>query len=123
MKFKLRRLVRLAAAVGVLIVVLFLAGFPARTYLEQREALVSTEKRIAVLRKSNTALEARRNELHSDAAVERLAREQYNLVRPGEEAYAILPGPEAPKPAAPKAEVKPKQGFFGKLVDKLTFWS
>jgi cell division protein FtsB len=118
-----RRVVRFAAALGVLVIVLFLAGFPARTYLDQREALASTEKRIAVLKRSNKALEARRNELHSDAAVERLAREQYNLVRPNEEAYAILPGPEAPKPAAPKAVEKPDQGFFGSLLDKLTFWS
>ena len=122
-RMRLRRLVRIAAALLVLVAVLFLAGFPARTYIEQREALASTNERLAVLRKSNKALEARTKELHSDAAVERLAREQYNLVRPGEEAYAILPGPEAPAP--PKAKVAPKKdrGFFGELVDKLTFWS
>jgi cell division protein FtsB len=34
--------------------------------------------------------------LHTDAAIERLAREQYNLVKPGEEAYAILPARPAP---------------------------
>ena len=119
----MRRAVRIAAALLMLVAVLFLAGFPARTYLDQREALASTSERLAVLRRSNKALEARSKELHSDAAVERLAREQYNLVRPGEEAYAILPGPAAPDVPRAKAPPAKRDSFFSKLVDKLTFWS
>ena len=120
---RLRRLVRFAAVLFVLVAVLFLAGFPARTYLDQRNALASTNERLAVLRRSNKALEERSQELHSDAAVERLAREQYNLGRPGEEAYAILPGPAAPEQPHAKAAPAKKPGFFEKLVDKITFWS
>lgn len=119
----MKRALRLAIAVLVLLAVLFLAGFPARTYLDQRSALASTSDRLAVLRKSNQDLAARANELHSNDAVERLAREQYNLVRPGEEAYAILPGPAAPAP--PKAAPTPAKHKSGiaKLLDKLSFWS
>ena len=120
---RLRRLVRIAAVLLVLVAVLFLAGFPARTYLDQRNALASTNERLEVLRRSNKALEARSQELHSNEAVERLAREQYNLVRPGEEAYAILPGPVAPEQPRPKAPPAKKAGFFEKLLDKVTFWS
>lgn len=123
MKLRLRRLVRAAAVLLVLVAVLFLAGFPARTYLEQRDAIASTNERLAVLRRSNKALSARAEELHDKEAVERLAREQYNLVRPGEEAYAILPGPEVPEPPKPKVGPKKDKGFFDDLVDKLTFWS
>ncbi len=119
----MRRALRLAVAFLVLLAVLFLAGFPARTYLDQRNALASTGDRLDVLKRGNQALSARAEELHSDDAVERLAREQYNLVRPGEEAYAILPGPAAPatpKPAAPRAA---KPGFLARVVDTITFWS
>jgi hypothetical protein len=43
----------------------------------------------------NAKLDQRRQQLQTDAEIERLAREQYGLVKPGEEAFAILP----PKPA------------------------
>jgi cell division protein FtsB len=121
-----RRLLRLLVALLALLAVLFIAGFPARTYLDQQGALASTSERLEVLRKSNKELEARSKELHSDAAVERLAREQYNLVRPGEEAYAILPGPNAAKPSAdaPKAaKATHRGGFFARVWDDITFWS
>ncbi len=118
----LRRLVRFLVAFLVLLAVLFLAGFPARTYIDQQRALASTSDRLEVLRKGNKALAARRTELHSDAAVERLAREQYNLVRPGEEAYAILPGPAAAAPPKPTVAPAHHKAFLAKLVDKLSFW-
>jgi cell division protein FtsB len=116
---------RLLAVFAVLLVLLLIAGFPARTYLDQQRALASTTERLEVLRKTNKALEARSKELHSDAAVERLAREQYNLVRPGEEAYAILPGPNAATPKAGSGQkAKPKrQSFWSKTVDTLSFWN
>lgn len=118
----MKRIVRLAVAVFVLLGVLFVAGFPARAYLDQRNALASTSERLEVLRKSNDALKARADELHSNEAVERLAREQYNLVRPGEEAYAILPGPVAPEPPAPPAPAD-KPGFWSRVWDDITFWT
>ena len=46
------------------------------------------EKQASLLAEQNAALDARVKELHTDAEIERLAREQYNLVKPGEEAYA-----------------------------------
>jgi cell division protein FtsB len=118
----MRGVVRLGVALLVLLALLFLAGFPARTYFEQRQALASTNERLAVLRKGNRALAARADELHSNAAVERLAREQYNLVRPGEEAYAILPGPTTPAPPKPKPAAAHHKSFLARLADKITFW-
>ena len=82
------------ALVSVALVgVLFLAVFPTRTYLTQRASTSAAEERLRVLREENTALEARIARLHRDGEIERIAREQYNLVRPGEEAYAVLPPP------------------------------
>ena len=73
-----------------LVGVLFIAVFPARTYLDQHRQRQEVLSQIKVTDAKNKALEKRIATLHTNAEVERLAREQYNLVRPGEEAYAIL---------------------------------
>ena len=94
-----RRLWVLLASV-VLVAALFLFVFPTRTYLAQRASTQQAREKVAVLQKENESLERRASELHDDAEIERLAREQYNLVRPGEEAFAVLP-PPAPPTTAP----------------------
>jgi cell division protein FtsB len=72
--------------VSVIVVgVLFLAVFPTRTYVQQRTKLAATEKRVEVLSEQNERLAARVRKLNTDEEIERLAREQYSLVRPGEE--------------------------------------
>lgn len=90
----------------VLVGVLFIGVFPTRTYLAQRASISRAEKQLEVLGEQNEALAARARELQRDSEIERLAREQYNLVLPGEEAYAVLPPPatEGPAPAAPAIE-------------------
>ena len=78
-----------------LVGVLFAGVFPTRTYLAQRATISHAEKQLEVLGKQNDELEARAEKLRTDAEIERLARESYNLVRPGEEAYALLPPPSS----------------------------
>jgi hypothetical protein len=74
--------------------------------------LNAAEVRLRVLSAENAKLDQRRQQLQTDAEIERLAREQYGLVKPGEEAYAILPpkpGPAAttaPAPAPAPAKKK-----------------
>jgi cell division protein FtsB len=70
--------------------------FPTQTFLDQRSATAEAQERLSVLRSQNEAFEERLDRLGSDAEIERLAREQYNLVYPGEEAYAVLPAPLPP---------------------------
>src|SRR5437764_499539 len=82
------------------------AAFPARTYLDQHRQRQEVLARIKSTDARNRSLEQRIRTLHTDAEVERLAREQYNLVRPGEEAYAILPTRQPP-PAPPRPAPKP----------------
>ena len=83
-------------AVGIL----FLAVAPTQTFLHQREDIDAAERQLAVLELANQRLAKRAELLHTDAEIERIAREQYNLVKPGEEAYAILPAPEPLPPGA-----------------------
>ena len=84
----------------VVVAVLFVAVFPARTYLDQHRQRQEVLTKIKATDARNRALENRIRTLHTDAEIERLAREQYNLVRPGEEAYAILPTRQPPAVAA-----------------------
>lgn len=98
---RLRRPLGLALAALASVVVLFATVFPTRTFLAQRAAVGAAEERLAVLSEQNRLLEDRARLLEDDAEIERLAREEYHLVRPGEKAYALLPppGPPGPPPA------------------------
>jgi cell division protein FtsB len=92
-----RRWLLVPFAMAVLVAgALFFAGFPARALLDQRGERSAIERELELLRAQNDQLERRAALLRTDAEIERIAREQYNLVKPGEEAYAILPGAGAP---------------------------
>ena len=114
----------LAVVATVVVGMLFLAVFPARTYLAQRKSLSASSARLHVLASQNSALDKQVKKLHTDAEIERLARQQYNLVRPGEEAYAILPGPEAAHTHTVRAAPpKKSKGFWSRAWDDLSFWN
>jgi cell division protein FtsB len=121
-------------AIGLSLVGAFFIGVsPARTYLAQQRDLDQAEQRLAILKAQNAKLAAKVDRLHTDEEIERLARENYNLVKPGEEAYALLPSPddealaEADRAASDtqvEASVPERdQGFWSGLWDDITFWS
>ena len=118
----MKRAAWLLVASVALVGFLFVAVFPTRTYLAQHRDLARTERRLEVLSGQNAALADRVRRLNTDAEIERLAREQYNLVRPGEEAYAILP-PPAPPAAEGEAGRPDRRGLWARLWDGVTFWS
>ncbi len=68
--------------------------FPTRSFLAQRSSIAEAREELTVLDAQNHVLADQAAKLKDDAEIERLAREQYNLVRPGEEAYALLPATE-----------------------------
>ena len=100
--------------------VLALAVFPTTAWLDQRRNRESLTGQLATLNQENRALEVRTAELQSDEEIERLAR-QYNLVKPGEEAYFIRPKAEPSPPvaapaAAPEAE-KRSPSLWERITD------
>jgi cell division protein FtsB len=116
-------------AAAVLVAVLALFVFPTRTYVDQRHQLTVASHQLQVLTQQNAALTQRVGQLHTDAEVERIAREQYHLVKPGEQAFAILPAP-APATTAPPAPPPPpappahggNQSPLSRLWQDLTGW-
>jgi len=83
---------RLAVASLVLIGALFLFVFPTSAVVNQRGQLNDAEERLSVLREQNQRLTEQSKRVQSDEEVERLARDRFNMVRPGEQAWAVVPG-------------------------------
>jgi len=81
--------------------VLMLAVFPARALVAQHAERDQVAARIKVLDEQNRSLEGRAEALKTDAEIERLARQHYDLVRPGEEIFAIVAPPAAAGTAQP----------------------
>lgn len=108
------------------IAVLAVAVFPTRLWMNQKRDIASAQHRVDVLHDANTKLQKRVDELATDSAVERLAREQLNLVKPGETAYAVLPPTDGAKPrkATPLAPAvkDDDRNFLERLRDRLSFW-
>ena len=83
------RLIPLGAVV-VSAVVLF-AWFPAGSLLSQRSNLADAEAQLAALHKQDVALAQEEKNLSDAGEIGRIAREQYQLVSPGQQAYEVLP--------------------------------
>jgi len=118
-----RRVRRLFVVALIVAGILFTFGTPARTWYDQRREIGAARDRTAVLDEQSRQLQARVDQLRADAEVERIAREQYGLVKPGEEAFGILPAPgsaPAPPPAAPPPR---HRSWWDRAWDKVTFWS
>ena len=102
---------RRAALVGILlglgaVAILFLFVYPTSSFLRQRDDLNRARERLEVLRSETTRLDDATKKLQGDAEVERIAREQYGLVRPGEQSYVVIPATTTtttppPAPTAP----------------------
>ena len=89
---------RIVVASVIFIGILFGAVYPTRTYLAQQRDLKAARHKLELFQRQNGRLEAEAKRLESDEEIERIARARFNLVKPGEEAYAIVPVP--PKPGA-----------------------
>ncbi len=118
-----RRVRRLFVAALVVAGILFTFGNPARTWYDQRQEISAARERNAVLDEQSRHLQARVDQLGTDAEVERIARGEYGLVKPGEEAFGILPAPgSAPVPnGAPRPPEE--RSWWPRAWDTATFWS
>ena len=68
---------------------------PVQNWFDQRDEIARLEAELGEMQASNASLEAEIQLLGTDAEIERIARRDFGLVYPGEEAYAILPQPVA----------------------------
>jgi cell division protein FtsB len=91
--------VRTALFLVVLVGLLFAFVYPTRTFLEQRSDTNKARAQLEILRAENARLDRESKRLSTDSEIERLAREKYGLVKPGERPFVIIPAPTTAPPA------------------------
>lgn len=87
---------RAVIAVLALVAILFLFVFPTRSFLAQRRAVADTRHDVEVIEEQNSRLEEELRLLRTPEEIERRAREQFHMVRPGERPFVVVPAPSAP---------------------------
>ena len=75
----------------VLSAVILFAWFPASSLLRQRSGLADAQSQLSTLHAQDAALGQEQKSLSDVGEIGRIAREQYQLVSPGQQAYEVLP--------------------------------
>jgi cell division protein FtsB len=93
------------AFLGALVVsaIVLFAWFPASSLLSQRSNLTGAEAQLGALHTQDAALAQERKNLSDAGEIGRIAREQYQLVSPGQQAYQVLPPSGATAAGTPYA--------------------
>ena len=96
--------------------------FPFRQLVEQRRAVEESRQQLAALEQENGELEGDIAALYTDEEIERVARDQYGLVRPGETGYVVISPPESDTAANPEiaAVEEDDRHWWGRLWDWVT---
>ena len=93
---RVRRLIPSVLTIGVaLLIVAGIGLLPAKTWLNQRESIANAQADLDRVNSEIAELENQLELLETDEEIERTARENFDLVYPGEESYRILPAPES----------------------------
>ena len=92
-----RSLARTGAWSGLVALVLLglgaLALLPTRAWLNQRTQIADAQRRLAAMQVENERMAAKVAGLQQPDDIAKEARSQFNLVRPNEASYAMLPAP------------------------------
>jgi cell division protein FtsB len=115
-----------SVAFVVLLVALGLVAtgvLPVQQYLERETQVDAARTRLEDLVAENAALADEATALLGDEEIERIAREQYGFVKPGEIGYVVItpdtPAGEAP-PAEPVADEPDRRGMLQRVWDFVT---
>ena len=84
---------RIAVVSLALVAMMFLFVFPTRSYLAQKRQVGQAAHAVDVLESQNAVLARQASRLKTRSEIERLAREQFNMVLPGEQAYDVVEVP------------------------------
>jgi cell division protein FtsB len=90
---------------------------PVQQVYHQKQLIDAEKEKLAVLTERNQDLQERLDRSKDPAYMEKLAREQLGLVRPGESSYVVIPGP--PVAAPPKPPPAP-EGLWSRISGWLT---
>lgn len=113
---------RLAIGFGLLLLAAW-AIFPLKYRIEQRKEAADYQRKIEALKKENESLKREISRLKGDDYIEKLARKELGLAKPGEEVYLVYgdevePGKSAATTETPSSK-KPsgsKQSLWERLL-------
>lgn len=114
---------------GAFVVVLLLVGlaivlagvFPFRQLIAQERLVENTQAKLDVLVAENEALQADIDAVATPAELERIAREQYGMVRPGETGYVVeLDGGPVPEGTIAQQQDLDSRSLLERFWDFLT---
>lgn len=101
---------------------------PIQQYFDRENAVNEAEARLSTLKQQNAHLAEESAALLTEQEVERIAREQYGFVRPGETGYVVTTpegtGQADPQPVQPVEPAEPEtaddRGFLQRVWDFIT---
>jgi len=109
----------IAAAVALLILTIG----PTRDYFRQRAEMETLNRELQSIMQENENLKVETERLNTDAYIEQQARLRLGLIRPGEEAYLVVPPKQVPpvkdETVKPKKAASPakKRSWWQTVVD------
>jgi cell division protein FtsB len=87
----------------VLSAAIVVAWFPGRALLHQRSSLAAAQAQLATLHAQDSALAREAHNLGDASEIGRIARQEYQLVSPGQQPYEVLPPSGAASAGTPYA--------------------
>ena len=110
---------------AVLLLVMFAlaatAVYPLRQYVSQRDRIERLQAKQQALEAENARLETERKRLQDPAYTQQLARRDYHVVAPGEEAWVVTGTPPTAQPAG-EATPRPDPPWYRRAWQALTGW-
>jgi cell division protein FtsB len=88
----------IALVLATLLAVGYVMFVPARNYLDQQAATRDAQDQLDQLDAEIADLQHREDQLQDPDYIEQVARERFNMARPGEEVFSVLPAPPAALP-------------------------
>ena len=111
---------------AVLLLVMFAlaatAVYPLRQYVSQQDRIERLQAKQQALAAENARLEAERRRLQDPAYVQQLAKRDYHVVAPGEEAWVVTGTPPASATSPSATAADPDPPWYKRAWQGLTGW-
>jgi cell division protein FtsB len=99
------------------------AVYPLRQYVSQADRIQRLQDKQRALQAENQRLEQQRARLRDPAYVKQLAKRDFQLVEPGEEAWLVTGTPPTTRPApAPPPPPEPESPWYKRAWRRVSGW-
>jgi len=98
------------------------AVYPLRQYVSQADRIQRLQDKQRALQAENQRIEQQRARLKDPAYVEQLAKRDFQLVEPGEEAWLVTGTPPTTRPAPAPPPPEPESPWYKRAWRRLSGW-